>query len=242
MVPHDGLVGGVLRHVLDMRRRRFSKSSRRREHLHRNGANRCHLWCHQQVLSRYAARTGPTVSLFSRTLFGLVGSALASLIFAATAIYYAVFEGSIIAVAFHELLPRIGKSVGLCQPGIQAGPAPLCLGHRVRGPGLLAHAHGCFELPLKALAWQGVFVTTWVAIALVFIGLNWKAQDKVPDIRPANLKGISPGAVAWVFASAVGIALTEQTAWPVVSQLTPLITMALAAGVYTAPTNSHRRV
>jgi hypothetical protein len=85
---------------------------------------------------------------------------------------------------------------------------------------------------LKALAWQGVFVTAWVAIALVFIGLNWKAQDKVPDIRPANLKGISPGAVAWVFASAVGIALTEQTAWPVVSQLTPLITMALAAGVY----------
>ncbi|MET4093652.1 hypothetical protein [Arthrobacter sp. UYCu712] len=54
------------------------------------------------VLSRYAARTGLTVSVFSRTLFGLLGSALASLIFAATAIYYAVFEGSIIAVAFHE--------------------------------------------------------------------------------------------------------------------------------------------
>jgi cytosine/uracil/thiamine/allantoin permease len=54
------------------------------------------------VLSRYAARTGLTVSVFSRTLFGLLGSALASLIFAATAIYYAVFEGSIIAVAFHD--------------------------------------------------------------------------------------------------------------------------------------------
>ena len=85
---------------------------------------------------------------------------------------------------------------------------------------------------LKALAWQGVFVTAWVAIALVFIGLNRKTQNLVPDIRPANLKAISPGALAWVFASAIGIALTEQTAWPVVSQLTPLITMALAAGVY----------
>jgi hypothetical protein len=79
-----------------------------------------------------------------------------------------------------------------------------------------------------------VFVTAWVAIALVFIGMNWKKQDLVPEIRPANLKAISPGAIAWVFASAVGIALTEQTLWPVVSQLTPLITMALAAGVYFA--------
>ncbi|MCI9870457.1 permease [Arthrobacter humicola] len=355
-----------------------------------------------KVLSRYAARTGLTVSLFSRTLFGLVGSALASLIFAATAIYYAVFEGSIIAVAFHEffggsiliwyavvviyaiplalggvqnwldklngvLLPLyvagliavvvaatlirgvptdwIGQAaVSSALPGwltsyliymgvyimmmytfdyarmgrqqdekflgtvtfgwvfyaftfglnglvgiyimsawrieasetgvVQAFISSLGLvgllvilisqtrintaNYYLASENLSAFASRVFRLDLprfvwvivtgalafllmltdvlsyllKALAWQGVFVTAWVAIALVFIGLNWKAQDKVPDIRPANLKGISPGAVAWVFASAVGIALTEQTAWPVVSQLTPLITMALAAGVY----------
>jgi len=50
-------------------------------------------------MARYAIRTGLSVSLFSRLLFGRTGSALATLIFAATAIYYAVFEGSVIALA-----------------------------------------------------------------------------------------------------------------------------------------------
>jgi purine-cytosine permease-like protein len=51
------------------------------------------------VLSRYANRTGLTVALMSRRLFGYFGALLAPLIFAATAIYYAVFEGSVVAVA-----------------------------------------------------------------------------------------------------------------------------------------------
>lgn len=51
------------------------------------------------ALSWYASRTGLTVALISRRLFGYEGSALAPLIFAATAIYYTVFEGSIVAVA-----------------------------------------------------------------------------------------------------------------------------------------------
>jgi purine-cytosine permease-like protein len=51
------------------------------------------------VFARYASRTGLTVALLSRRLFGYVGSSLAPLIFAATALYYAVFEGSIVAVA-----------------------------------------------------------------------------------------------------------------------------------------------
>lgn len=55
-------------------------------------------------ISRYAGETGLTVALFSRSMFGFVGAAIASLIFAATAIYYMVFEGSIVAVAFHEYL------------------------------------------------------------------------------------------------------------------------------------------
>lgn len=51
------------------------------------------------VFGRYASRTGLTVALLSRRLFGYAGSSLAPLIFAATAVYYAVFEGSIVAVA-----------------------------------------------------------------------------------------------------------------------------------------------
>ncbi|WP_433612183.1 hypothetical protein [Prescottella agglutinans] len=40
-----------------------------------------------QVLSRYAARTGLAVESLSRTMFGAVGSLLAPLVFAATALY-----------------------------------------------------------------------------------------------------------------------------------------------------------
>ncbi|MDB5834947.1 MAG: permease for cytosine/purine, uracil, thiamine, allantoin family protein [Caballeronia sp.] len=59
------------------------------------------------IISRYAIRTGLSVALFSRVLFGGAGAALATLIFFATAIYYAVFEGSVIAVAAHNLFPAL---------------------------------------------------------------------------------------------------------------------------------------
>lgn len=54
------------------------------------------------ALSRYAARTGMSVELLSRRIFGVVGAVVAPLVLAATALYYAVFEGSIVAVAFHQ--------------------------------------------------------------------------------------------------------------------------------------------
>ncbi|MBN8944076.1 MAG: allantoin permease [Rhizobiales bacterium] len=63
------------------------------------------------VLSRYAIRTGLSVALFSRILFGNAGAAIATLIFFATAIYYAVFEGSVIAVAISTVFPSISYPV-----------------------------------------------------------------------------------------------------------------------------------
>ncbi len=59
------------------------------------------------VITRYAIRTGMSVALFSRVLFGNKGAALATLIFFATAMYYAVFEGSVIAVTFHQTYPSL---------------------------------------------------------------------------------------------------------------------------------------
>ncbi|WP_375741123.1 purine-cytosine permease family protein [Pseudomonas boanensis] len=59
------------------------------------------------VISRFAVRSGLSVALFSRVLFGRLGASLATLIFFSTAIYYAVFEGSVIAVAFNHLYPSI---------------------------------------------------------------------------------------------------------------------------------------
>lgn len=52
------------------------------------------------IIATYAAKSGLTVALYSRSLFGYLGSVVAPLIFGATAIYYMVFEGSIIATAF----------------------------------------------------------------------------------------------------------------------------------------------
>jgi hypothetical protein len=54
------------------------------------------------VLVRYAIKTGLSVSLLSRVLLGRNGAAIATLIFFATAIYYAVFEGSVIALALSQ--------------------------------------------------------------------------------------------------------------------------------------------
>jgi purine-cytosine permease-like protein len=63
------------------------------------------------VLTRYAIRTGLSVSLLSRVLLGRNGAAIATLIFFATAIYYAVFEGSVIALALSETFGGLGYPV-----------------------------------------------------------------------------------------------------------------------------------
>lgn len=52
------------------------------------------------VLAGYAIKNGVSVRQFSRSLLGRSGSVLATIIYTATAIYYAVFEGSIVANAF----------------------------------------------------------------------------------------------------------------------------------------------
>lgn len=59
------------------------------------------------ILARYAIKTGLSVALFSRILFGRVGALLATAIFALTAAYYAVFEGSVIAVAADKVIPGV---------------------------------------------------------------------------------------------------------------------------------------
>jgi hypothetical protein len=53
-----------------------------------------------RVLTKYAINNRTTVALFSRTILGTAGSTIATIIFALVAIYYAVFEGSIVGYAF----------------------------------------------------------------------------------------------------------------------------------------------
>jgi purine-cytosine permease-like protein len=78
------------------------------------------------VLARYAAKTGLSVSLFSRVLFGKVGALLATAIFFLTAIYYAVFEGSVIAYAASEVVG--GLTYGLAAVLVVLYSVPLVFG------------------------------------------------------------------------------------------------------------------
>ncbi|SAK73113.1 allantoin permease [Caballeronia pedi] len=79
-----------------------------------------------RVIVKYAIRTGLSVSLFSRLVFGKVGAELATLIFFATAIYYAVFEGSVISIAIHSQYPSI--SLNLAYGIVVAYSVPLVFG------------------------------------------------------------------------------------------------------------------
>ena len=54
------------------------------------------------IISQYAIKTGLSVGLFSRKVYGHFGEILATGIFFSIAIYYAVFEGSVIAVAIQH--------------------------------------------------------------------------------------------------------------------------------------------
>ena len=74
------------------------------------------------VIVRFAAKSGLTVALFSRSMFGFVGAAIATLIFAATCIYFLVFEGSVIAVAAQTF---IGGPIKLWYAIVIACTAPL---------------------------------------------------------------------------------------------------------------------
>jgi purine-cytosine permease-like protein len=60
------------------------------------------------LFARYAIRSGRSCYLLSRELFGTAGASLATLIFAVTAVYYALFESSVVAVAAAKVIPRLG--------------------------------------------------------------------------------------------------------------------------------------
>lgn len=62
------------------------------------------------VIARFAIDTGLSVGLFSTIIFGKHGAALATFLFFACATYYSLFEGSVIAIAFHYYIPFLPQS------------------------------------------------------------------------------------------------------------------------------------
>ncbi|EKF21261.1 permease for cytosine/purine, uracil, thiamine, allantoin family protein [Mycolicibacterium hassiacum DSM 44199] len=78
-----------------------------------------------QAAARYANRTGTSVSLFSRALFGRAGSAFAAALFGITITYYVVAEGAIVASALHAYFPAV--PAGICALIVVAYQAPLAM-------------------------------------------------------------------------------------------------------------------
>lgn len=78
------------------------------------------------VVIPWATATGLPVSVFSRRMFGYFGAACATLVLAATGIYFAAFEGSVIGVAFHQYFG--GLSLDLWYLVVVLIAAPLVIG------------------------------------------------------------------------------------------------------------------
>jgi len=117
-----------------------------------------------RVLSKHAINNRTTVALFSRTILGTTGSAIATIIFALVAIYYAVFEGSIVAYAFKT---AFGGESWMWYLVVVAYSTPLILGGARR---FLDKING-FLLPIyaggliAAVIWAGVrygFTNAWI--------------------------------------------------------------------------------
>ena len=138
------------------------------------------------LLARYASRSGLTVALLSRRIFGYAGSVLAPLIFAATALYYGVFEGSIVAVALQNFVG--GGDIRLWYLLVVVYCVPLILGG--------------VRTWLDKL--NGILLPFYVAglIALVAVaGSRHPASIALPDLH-TGLAG--PGWV-WAFSVYMGI-------------------------------------
>ncbi|MDJ0339025.1 permease [Cryobacterium sp. PH31-O1] len=136
-----------------------------------------------RVLSKYAINNRTTVALFSRTILGTAGSAIATIIFALVAIYYAVFEGSIVAYAFQV---AFGGEMWMWYLIVVAYSTPLILGgarrflDKLNGVLLPVYIGGL----VAAVVWAGVqygFSSTWLTqqpdtgLAVTMGGPGWLA-------------------------------------------------------------------
>lgn len=119
------------------------------------------------VLAKYAINNRTTVAAFSRTILGKAGSVIAMIIFALIAIYYAVFEGSLVAYAF---MAAFGGEMWFWSLVVVVGTTPLIIGgvrrflDKINGILLPIYFFGL----IAAVIWAGVqygFSADWVSYA-----------------------------------------------------------------------------
>lgn len=78
------------------------------------------------VLAPYSLRTGASSSVLSQVLFGMRGGAVPTLILCITCLYYAVFEGAVVATAAAKAWPRLGYGLSVLLVVLYS--APLSIG------------------------------------------------------------------------------------------------------------------
>lgn len=151
------------------------------------------------IASRFAARSGTSVALFSRAVFGQVGATFAALLFGVTITYYAIAEGSIVAIALQDYF---GGSIKVWYLVVCLYSAPLVMkGVRTwldRINGLL--------LPLYVL---GLIACIIWAVAREGYSNNWLTH------LPAG--GVDVGVPGWWFAFTVymGVWVVVMMTWDV---------------------------
>lgn len=144
----------------------------------------------------YAARTGLTANLFSRALFGSRGSVITPLLVAVTAVYFACFEGSVVAVA---LQAYFGGPVALWYAVVVLYSVPLILGAaRV----FLDRFNG-WLFPLYLLG---------LVVAVVWAGLEFGLDGSWSDSGPRELTVSGPG-WWWAFTTYLADFVLLLAAW-----------------------------
>ena len=82
-----------------------------------------------------------------------------------------------------------------------------------------------------ALSWQGVLVTAWVTMVLLWIFLAPNASGSLQSDQLTSENSKYP-VVAWVIASAIGVLALQQTRWAPIAALAPLVTIGTAVLLY----------
>ncbi|MGI5330297.1 purine-cytosine permease family protein [Actinomadura nitritigenes] len=92
-----------------------------------------------------------------------------------------------------------------------------------------------FSTLQKVLAWQGVFLVSWVGIVVTHFVLTPADRRAGPEFRPGRLRGVTPGLAVWVVSAAAGIYLTQHAErFPAWSQLAPVAALAISVVLYAA--------
>ena len=87
----------------------------------------------------------------------------------------------------------------------------------------------------KVLAWQGVFLVSWVGIVFTHFVLTPADRRDGPEFRPGRLRAVTPGLGVWVVAAAAGIYLTQNPeSFPRLSPLAPVAALAVSVVLYAA--------